>query len=130
MHSTTENTMSTITPINVTLAGEYAFDRGLSEREAAIDADEHRDELIAEKKAELVAQRVDAMSNDDIICALQSGYAEHFVPQIRSALKEKNTVRAYAVLSSLVEIWIGIDSEIEAIKWMERMESDDHPARH
>lgn len=109
---------------------EAHFDRLLSKREALIDADEHRDELIAEKKAELTEQRVEAMSNDDIICALQSGYAEHFVPQIRSALKEKNTVRAYATLSALVEIWIGIDSEIEAIKWMERLESDDHPARH
>jgi hypothetical protein len=101
-----------------------------AKREAAIDADEHRDELIAEKKEELIAERTAALSDDDIICALQSGEAKYHLPQIRSALKEMNTVRAYAVLSSLVEHWIRSDSEIEAIKWMERMESDDHPARH
>lgn len=101
-----------------------------AKREAAIDADEHRDELIAEKKEELIEERMAALSNDDIICALQSGFAHEYLPQIRSALKAKNTLRSHAILSSLVEKWIRSDSEIEAIKWMERMESDDHPARH
>jgi hypothetical protein len=101
-----------------------------AKREAAIDADEHRDELIAEKKEELIEERLAAMSNDDIICALQSGFAQIYLPQIRSALKENNTLRSHAILANLVDDWIRSDSEIEAIKWMERMESDDHPARH
>jgi hypothetical protein len=95
--------------------------------EAAIDAAEERDELIATKKDELIEQRVAALSDDDIICALQSGIAQLYLPQIRSALKEKNTMRSYAILSTLVEVWIQSDSEIEAIKWMERMESENHP---
>jgi hypothetical protein len=109
---------------------EAHFDRLLSKREALIDADEHRDELIAEKKEELIAARNEALSDDDIICALQSGEAKYHLPQIRLALKEKDTARSYAILRNLVEHWIRSDSEIEAIKWMERLESDDHPARH
>jgi hypothetical protein len=101
-----------------------------AKREAAIDADEHRDELIAEKASEMFEERMAALSNDDIICALQSGFAQEYLPQIRAALRDKNTVRSHAILSNLVEKWIRSDSEIEAIKWMERMESDDHPARH
>jgi hypothetical protein len=95
--------------------------------DAAIDADEHRDELIAEKKAELIEQRTEAMSNDDIICALQSGYVQDIAPQIREAIKEKNTMRSCALLTVLVELWIQSDSEIEAIRWMERLESPNHP---
>jgi hypothetical protein len=112
------------------IARDAHFDRLLSKREALIDADEHRDELIAEKKEELIAARNEALSDDDIICALQSGEAKYHLPQIRLALKEKDTARSYASLRNLVEHWIRSDSEIEAIKWMERLESDDHPARH
>jgi hypothetical protein len=95
--------------------------------EAAIDAVEQRDELIAQKRDELIEQRIEAMSDDDIICALQSSIAKYFLTQIREALKERNTMRSYAILSNLVEIWIRSDSQEEAVKWMERLESPNHP---
>jgi hypothetical protein len=124
MHSTTEKTM------NQSDIHYWLHEAPDAKIEAAIDAAEQRDDLIATKKDELIEQRVAALSDDDIICALQSGFAQLYLPQIRSALKEKNTMHSYAILSTLVEVWIQSDSEIEAIKWMERMESDDHPARH
>jgi hypothetical protein len=124
MHSTTEKTMNAID------IHYWLHESPDAKREAAIDADEHRDELIAEKKEELIEQRLADLSNDDIICALQSGFAEVYLPQIRAALKEDSTLRSHAILLNLVDHWIRSDSEIEAIKWMERMESDDHPARH
>jgi hypothetical protein len=95
--------------------------------EAAIDAAEQRDDLIAQKRDELIEQRIEAMSDDDIICALQSNIAKYFLTQIREALKERNTMRSYAILSNLVEIWIRSDSQEEAVKWMERLESPNHP---
>jgi hypothetical protein len=95
--------------------------------EAAIDAAEQRDDLIAQKRDELIEQRIAAMSDDDIICALQSSIAKDFLTQIREALKERNTMRSYAILSNLVEIWIRSDSQEEAVKWMERLESPNHP---
>jgi hypothetical protein len=95
--------------------------------ESAIDAAEQRDNLIAQKRDELAEQRIEAMSDDDIICALQSAYAKDFLPQIRSAIKEVSRAQAYGVLAALVELWIRHDSQEEAVKWMERLESPNHP---
>lgn len=95
--------------------------------EAAIDAAEQRDDLIAQKRDELIEQRIEAMSDDDIICALQSNYAQDFLPGIRSAIKEVDRAKAYGVLAALVELWIRVDSKEQAVKWMERMESESHP---
>jgi hypothetical protein len=95
--------------------------------EAAIDAAEQRDDLIATKKDELIEQRNDALSDDDIICAFQSKLVPHYLPQIRAAIKGKDLMRSYAILATLVEVWIQMDSEEEATKWMERIESENHP---
>jgi hypothetical protein len=95
--------------------------------EAAIDAAEQRINLIAQKRDELASQRIEAMSDDDIICALQSAYAEGFLPGIRSAIKEVDRAKAYGILAALVEMWIRVDSREQAVKWMERLESPNHP---
>lgn len=95
--------------------------------EAAIDAAARREELIDEKREEMIEQRIEAMSDDDIICALQSDYAKDFLPQIRSAIKEVNRAQAYGVLAALVDLWIRHDSRDEAVKWMELLESVNHP---
>lgn len=97
--------------------------------EAAIDAAEHRDELIAEKRDELIEQRLAALSDDDIRCGMEHVDA-NMAANIRQAIKEERPVLALALLKIMVRSWINVDSEVEAIKYIERLESADHPARH
>lgn len=95
--------------------------------EAAIDAASRREELIDEKREEMIDKRMAALSDEDIVCALQSAWVPVMCKQIRAALQQKDVRQSYGSLSCLVSLWIREDSEAEAIKWMERMESPGHP---
>jgi hypothetical protein len=101
---------------------EAHFDRELSRREAAVDADEHRDEVIAESADELYTRRMSELSDDDIICALQSANGKLLCQRVRDAIQKIDGPEAFGVLKSVVSCWIREDSETEAIKSMERTE--------
>jgi hypothetical protein len=116
--------MSSVTPINVTQSGEFMFDRALSRRDEAVYQDELRDEMIADKQAALIASRMSALSDDDLVCALQSASGATLCKNVRDAIQKRDPYAAFGVLSALVSCWITEDSETEAIKYIERLERD------
>ena len=125
-HTNREKIMSSVTPINVTLSGEFMFDRALSRRDEAVYQDELRDEMIADKQAALIASRMAALSDDDLVCALQSASGAGLCKNVRDAIQKRDPHLAFGVLSALVSCWIQSDSETEAIKYIERLERDQH----
>lgn len=116
--------MSTLTYCakQATAMAEFSTERAKSKMDAAIDAEETRDELIAARAQEMVVKRTAELSLDDVRDALHS--ADGSVKLIRDALAGKDRDALFAFISGLVGHYISTDSDTMAHDWMDRIDAE------
>ncbi|MFM0263291.1 hypothetical protein [Paraburkholderia sediminicola] len=103
---------------------EFSTERAKSKMDAAIDAEETRDELIAARAQELIVKRTAEMAQIDVVCGMQSvleGGAARLIAE-RLLVDDLRTVGLY--VRALVHEYIKTDSEVMAHEWMERMDKE------
>lgn len=118
--------MSTLTYCakQATAMAEYAADRTKAKLDAAIDAEESRDELIAARAAELTTQRMAEMAPIDVVAGLQSILEDSMAPFIAGAILREDFELVGKLAHGLIKTYIELDSEVMAHEWMERVERE------
>ncbi|MEM5294214.1 hypothetical protein VSR82_07710 [Burkholderia sp. JPY481] len=106
-----------------TAMAEFATDRAQAKLDAAIDAEESRDELIAARKAELIQQRMAAMTADDVQAGLQSCGAG-LAAMLSESLRKGDHEMVGIYVRSLIGVYIEQDSEVMANDWMDRIDRE------
>lgn len=114
--------MNMIDSKQVMAMAEFATERAKSKLDAAIDAEETRDELIAARTQEMIVQRTAELSLDDVRDALHS--ANGSVKLIRDALASKDRDALFAFITGLVGHYISTDSDALAHDWMDRIDAE------
>jgi hypothetical protein len=102
---------------------EFATERAKAKLDAAIDADESRDELIAARTQELVVKRMAEMATIDVQAGMQS-ILEGLARMIGESLKTGDYEVVGIYVGSLIKLYIERDSEVLANDWMSRIERE------
>lgn len=103
---------------------EFSTERVKSKMDAAIDAEEQRDELIAARAQEIEAQRLLAMVPIDVVCGMQSVMEGGSAPMIANLLLANDMAGVGVLVRALVQRYISDDSEVMAHDWMDRMDKE------
>lgn len=104
--------------------GDYVTERAKSKMDAAIDAEEQRDELIAARAQEIEAQRLLTMVPIDVVCGMQSVMEGGSAPMIANLLLANDMAGVGVLVRALVQRYISDDSEVMAHNWIERIERE------
>lgn len=118
--------MSTLTYCakQATAMAEFGTERAKSKMDAAIDAEETRDELIATRAQEIEAQRLLAMAAIDVVCGMQSVMEGGSAPMIARLILANDMAGVGVLVRALVHRYISDDSEVMAQDWMTRVEQE------
>lgn len=103
--------------------GDYVTERAKSKMDAAIDAEETRDELIAARAQEIQVRRMLDMAPIDIVAGLQSA-TEGAASAMRNHLLAGNMEVFGVMARALIHLYIEQDSEVMALEWIERVEKE------
>jgi hypothetical protein len=103
--------------------GEYVADRAKAKIDKALDDAESRDEMIAARAQELIAERKAAMAPIDIMAGLQSAN-EGSARALRDQLLAGNLNAVGVMTRTLIHMYIEQDSEVMANDWMDRIDAE------
>jgi hypothetical protein len=103
--------------------GEYVADRAKAKIDKALDDAESRDEMIAARTEELIAERKAAMAPIDIVAGMQS-VMEVAAEKIRPHLLSNRIDYVGAMVFALINLYIEQDSEVMANDWMDRIDAE------
>ena len=102
---------------------EFATERAKAKMDAAIDAEESREEMIAARTQELIVKRMAEMAPIDIIAGLQSAN-EGAAGVMRTHILAGN-MQVFGVMArALIHMYIEQDSEVMANDWMSRIDRE------
>ncbi|NUY33264.1 hypothetical protein F0160_22530 [Paraburkholderia sp. JPY303] len=102
---------------------EYLADRAQAKREAAIEAEEARDELILQRAEELIKARGAAMAPMDVMAGLQS-VMSGLAGMIGESLRKGDLDIVGIYIKSAIDSYIESDSEVMAVECIERIERE------
>jgi hypothetical protein len=102
---------------------EFATERAKAKLDAAIDADESRDELIAARTQELIVKRMAEMATIDVQAGMQS-VLEGLARMIGERLKKGDYEVVGIYVGSLIKLYIEQDSEVMANEWVDRIDAE------
>lgn len=112
-----------IDPKALIARAEYATDRAKAALDDAIDVEESRDELIAQRAHEIELKRLALASRDDMIAGLHSALDMNGA-SIRAAFVTGDMTTLGRIVDVLIRAYIKTDSEIESTEWVERVERE------
>lgn len=112
-----------IDPKQLAARAEYDRDHAKAQLDDAIDADESRDELIAQRAHEIELKRLALASRDDMIAGFHSA-TDLIGPAIRAAFIVGDLTMIGRIADILIRAHIKADSEVEAVQWLERIERE------
>ena len=102
---------------------EFATERAKAKLDAAIDAEESREEMIAARTQELVVKRVAEMAPIDIVAGMQS-ILEAAAVVMRPHILSGDMKVVGGMVCSLINLYIEQDSEVMAYDWMSRIDRE------
>lgn len=112
-----------IDPKALIARAEYERDHAKAALDDAIDADESRDELIAQRAHEIELKRLAFASRDDMVAGFHSAMDINGAA-IRAAFIVGDLLTLGRIADVLIRAYIKADSEVESVEWMERIERE------
>jgi len=100
---------------------EFHADTAKSKMDAAIDAEEAREELIAARAQEISLKRLTELAPIDIVAGLQS-ITEPAAAILSTHILAGDTAVIGVMARALIHLYIEQDSEVMAMDWMESVE--------
>lgn len=112
-----------IDPKSIQARADYATSSAKAALDDAIDADESREELIAQRAHEIELKRLAFASRDDMVAGFHSAMDLNGA-SIRAAFITGDLTTLGRIADVLIRAYIKADSEVESVEWMERIERE------
>jgi hypothetical protein len=112
-----------IDPKQLVARAEHESERAKASMDEAIDAEESRDELIAQRSHEIELKRLAFASRDDMVAGFHSAMDLNGA-SIRAAFITGDLTTLGRIADVLIRAYIKADSEVESVEWMERIERE------
>jgi hypothetical protein len=107
-----------------TAMAEFETDRAKQKLDAAIDAEESREEQIAARAQEIELRRVAEMAPIDVIAGMHSALEGAAGALIADRLLKGDLKSVGLCVQTLVHSYIRSDSEVMANDWMDRIDAE------